>query len=115
VRGCGVEFVEVVNPYNVRKMVDVLRRALNHDGVAVVIARQPCAILWSRARRREGKIVTYKVTEDCTLCMECVNTFACPALIFDGEKVSIDQSLCVGCAVCAKICPNRAIKPAKSN
>jgi len=115
VKGCGVEFVEVVNPYNVRKMMDVLRRALNHDGVAVVIARQPCAILWSRARRKEGKIVTYNVTEDCTLCMECINTFACPALIFDVEKVSIDQSLCVGCAVCAKICPNRAIKPAKSN
>lgn len=114
-RGCGVEFVEIVNPYNVRKMIDVLRRALNHDGVAVVIARQPCAILWSRARRREGKIVTYTVTEDCTLCMECINTFACPALMFDGEKVSIDKSLCVGCAVCAKICPNRAIKPAKSN
>jgi len=115
VKGCGVEFVEVVNPYNVRKMIDVLRRALNHDGVAVVIARQPCAILWARVRRREGKIVSYKVTEDCTLCMECVNTFSCPALIFDGEKVSIDRSLCVGCAVCAKICPNRAIKPAKSN
>ncbi len=115
VRGCGVEFVEVVNPYNIRKMMDALRRALNHDGVAVIIARQPCAILWSRARRKEGKIVTYTVTEDCTLCMECINTFACPALMFDGEKVSIDQSLCVGCAVCAKICPNRAIKPAKSN
>ncbi|MBO8180904.1 MAG: indolepyruvate ferredoxin oxidoreductase subunit alpha [Archaeoglobus sp.] len=115
VKGCGVEFVEVVNPYNIRKMMDVLRRALNHDGVSVIIARQPCAILWSRARRKEGKIVTYNVTEDCTLCMECINTFACPALIFDGEKVSIDQSLCVGCAVCAKICPNRAIKPAKSN
>ncbi|WP_456329786.1 indolepyruvate ferredoxin oxidoreductase subunit alpha [Archaeoglobus sp.] len=115
VKGCGVEFVEVVNPYNIRKMMDALRRALNHDGVAVIIARQPCAILWSRARRKEGKIVTYTVTEDCTLCMECINTFACPALMFDGEKVSIDQSLCVGCAVCAKICPNRAIKPAKSN
>ncbi len=113
VRGCGVEFVEIVNPYNVRKMMDTLRRALNHDGVAVVIARQPCAILWSRARRREGKIVTYRVTEDCTLCMECVNTFACPALVFDGEKVRIDESLCVGCAVCAKICPSKAIKPRK--
>lgn len=116
VRGCGVDFVEVVNPYNIRKMTETLKRALEHEGVAVVIARQPCAILWTRARRREGKkIIPYTVTDDCTLCMECVNTFACPALIYDGERVIIDPSLCVGCAVCAKICPNRAIKPRKSN
>lgn len=116
VRGCGVDFVEVVNPYNIRKMIEMLKRALEHDGVAVVIARQPCAILWTRARRREGKrIIPYTVTDDCTLCMECINTFACPALIYDGRSVSIDPSLCVGCAVCAKICPNRAIKPRKSN
>lgn len=115
-KGCGVEFVEIVNPYNVRKMVDTLKRAVEHKGVAVVIARQPCAILWTRARRREGKkIVPFTVTEECTLCMECINTFSCPALLFDGERVAIDSTLCVGCAVCAKICPNRAIKPRKSN
>ena len=97
-------------------MIDTLRRAVEHDSVAVVIARQPCAILWTRARRKEGKkIIPFTVTEDCTLCMECINTFACPALIFDGERVTLDQPLCVGCAVCAKICPNRAIKPRKSN
>ncbi len=112
-RGCGVEFVEVVNPYNVRKMVDVLRRAVEHDGVAVVVARQPCAILWVRERKRRGlKIMPYIVTDDCQLCLECVNSFTCPALTYDGEKVSIDSTLCVGCAVCAKICPHKAIKPA---
>ncbi len=112
VKGCGVEFVEVVNPYNVEKMIDVLRRALKHDGVSVVIARQPCAILWTRARRRKGlRTIPYEVTEDCRLCLECINTFVCPALVYDGERVSIDPSLCVGCAVCARICPYNAIKP----
>jgi indolepyruvate ferredoxin oxidoreductase alpha subunit len=112
VRGCGVEFVEVVNPYNVRKMMDALERALKHDEVAVIIARQPCAILWTRERRRRGVgIIPYEVTEDCQLCLECINTFVCPALVYDGEKVNIDPALCVGCAVCAKICPHRAIKP----
>ena len=115
-RGWGVEFVEVVNPYNVRKMIDTLKRAVEHEGVAVVIARHPCAILWTRARKREGKrIVPFTITEDCTLCMECINTFACPALIYDGDRVSIDPALCVGCGVCARICPNGAIRPKKSN
>ncbi len=115
VRGCGVEFVEVVNPYNVRKMIETLKRALNHDSVAVIIARQPCAILWVRERKKRGlKVVPYEVTERCDLCLECVKSFICPAIVYDGEKVRIDENLCVGCAVCVKVCPNRAIKPKKA-
>ncbi|MEM3391383.1 MAG: thiamine pyrophosphate-dependent enzyme, partial [Archaeoglobaceae archaeon] len=109
VKGCGVEFVEIVNPYNVRRTIEVLKRAVAHDGVAVVIARQPCAIIWSRERRRKGTIVPLSVTEDCDLCMECINTFACPALVYDG-KVRIDETMCVGCGVCAQICRKGAIK-----
>ncbi|MEM0353595.1 MAG: indolepyruvate ferredoxin oxidoreductase subunit alpha [Archaeoglobaceae archaeon] len=109
VKGCGVEFVEIVNPYNVRRTIEVLKRAVAHDGVAVVIARQPCAIIWSRERRKKGTIVPLSVTEDCDLCMECINTFACPALVYDG-KVRIDETMCVGCGVCAQICRKGAIK-----
>lgn len=109
VKACGVDFVEVVNPYNVRRTIEVLKRALAHDGVAVVIARQPCAIVWARERRKKGKISPLKVTEDCDLCMECVNTFSCPALFYDG-KVRIDQAACVGCGVCSQICRKGAIR-----
>ncbi|MEM0350205.1 MAG: thiamine pyrophosphate-dependent enzyme, partial [Archaeoglobaceae archaeon] len=109
VRGCGVEFVEVVNPYNVKRMIEVLRRALKHDGVAVIIARQPCAMIWTREMKRRGRIIPFTVTEDCDLCMECVNTFACPALIYDG-KVKIDATSCIGCGVCSQICRKGAIR-----
>jgi len=112
VRGCGVEFVEVVNPYNVRKMIETLKRALEYDGVAVIIARQPCAILWVRERKRKGlKVIPYEITDKCNLCLECVKSFICPAIVYDGKSVRIDENLCVGCAVCVKVCPNKAIKP----
>ncbi len=115
VRGCGVEFVEVVNPYNVDKMIDALKRALKNDGVSVIVARRPCAILWTREKRKKGlKIVPFEVTSDCNLCMECINSFMCPAIVYDGEKVSIDEALCVGCAVCVKVCPQKAIRPKKA-
>lgn len=113
VRGCGVEFVEVVNPRNIKKMERVLKDALSYDGVAVIVARHPCAILWTRERRKRGlKITPFYVGEECNLCMKCIETFACPAIVFDKTKnqVRIDETLCIGCAVCSQICPEKAIK-----
>jgi indolepyruvate ferredoxin oxidoreductase alpha subunit len=112
VRGIGVDFVEVVNPYNISKMEDALRRALNHDGVAVIIARQKCAILWTRERKGKGiRITPFHVTDDCNGCMKCVAEFTCPAIYVErGSKTQIDEVLCAGCGVCVTVCPERAIK-----
>ncbi|MBE8539293.1 indolepyruvate ferredoxin oxidoreductase subunit alpha [Geoglobus acetivorans] len=113
-RAVGVEFVEVVNPYNIRKMENAIKSAMEHDGVAVVVARQLCAILWNRERKRKGvRIRPFEVTEDCVKCLKCVSQFACPAIVYDGENVWIDETLCAGCGVCTQICPERAIKPAR--
>ncbi|MCS7131050.1 MAG: indolepyruvate ferredoxin oxidoreductase subunit alpha [Archaeoglobaceae archaeon] len=109
VRGCGVEFVEVVNPYNVRRMIETLRKAIAHPDVAVIIARQACAIVWAREKRMKSGIIPLRVTEKCDQCMECIKTFVCPALTFD-TKVRIDPVLCVGCGVCSQICPKGAIR-----
>ncbi|MCS7144803.1 MAG: indolepyruvate ferredoxin oxidoreductase subunit alpha [Archaeoglobaceae archaeon] len=109
VKGCGVEFVEVVNPYNVRRMVETLKRAIAHNGVSVIIARQACAIVWAREKRMKSGIIPLRVTEKCDLCMECIKTFVCPALTFDA-KVRIDPALCVGCGVCSQICSKGAIR-----
>ena len=111
VRGIGVEFVEVVNPYNVSKMIETLRRALEHDGVAVIIARQKCAILRMRDARKKGvKLKPFRITEECDSCMKCVKEFSCPAISIQNGKPEIDPSLCTSCGVCAKICPKGAIR-----
>ena len=34
---------------------------------------------------------------------------ACPALHMENGKTEIDQTLCVGCEVCAQACPFDAI------
>ena len=112
VRGIGVDFVEVVNPYNISKMEEVLKKAMEHEGVAVIVARQLCAIIWNRERRKKGiKIRSFEVREGCTRCLECVTSFACPAIIYDGESVWIDEALCAGCGVCTQVCPEKVIKP----
>jgi len=111
VKGIGVDFVEVVNAYDIRRLEEVLRSALNHDGVAVIIAKQMCSILRMREFRRRGvKLKPFTITEDCTSCMKCVTDFVCPAIYIEDGKPKIDGSLCTSCGVCAKICPERAIK-----
>jgi indolepyruvate ferredoxin oxidoreductase alpha subunit len=113
-KGCGVEFVEVIKPYNIKRMEEVLRQAVEYEGVAVVVARQICAILWNRQRKAKGiEIRPYEVLDNCNLCLECVSNFACPAIIYDGSAVFIDDTQCAGCGVCMKVCPENAIKPRK--
>lgn len=109
-KACGVDFVEVVNSYNVKKLEEVIREALKRD-LAVVVARQYCSIVRMRELRRKGvKLLPFKITERCNGCMECVRVFSCPAIYLVGEKPHIDPTLCTSCGVCAKICPERAIK-----
>jgi len=110
-RGMGVKFVEVVNSYNVRKLTKTIKKAIECDGVAVVVSRQKCALLLQRERKKKGKKTPkFTVTKDCTLCMECIDSFFCPAICFMDGKVAIDENLCVGCGVCSRICPEKAIK-----
>jgi len=114
VAGCGVDFIEIVDPYDIKAMSASLKKATKYvkdpeGGIAVIIARHPCVIAY-----RENAIpkkIKVTITDDCVECNFCLDRFECPALFKDEElgRVAVDQTLCVGCGVCLDICPKGAI------
>jgi indolepyruvate ferredoxin oxidoreductase alpha subunit len=114
VAGCGVDFIEVVDPYDIKKMTGLIKKAAAHvdkpdGGIAVIIARHPCIIGYPDAAVPQKKNVS--ITDDCVECKVCLDRFECPALYYDQElgRVNIARELCVDCGVCIPVCPKKAI------
>jgi indolepyruvate ferredoxin oxidoreductase alpha subunit len=45
--------------------------------------------------------------------MDCIQKVACPAMFLENGRARINTSQCIGCALCAQICPENAILPVK--
>ncbi len=102
IRACGVGQVETVNPMELKKTVEAVRRAMDYPGVAAVVMKHPCAAI---TKPKSG----YQVdTQICTNCRRCLRELGCPALAA-GEKPQI-TSFCYGCGLCSQVCPSGAIK-----
>jgi len=113
-RACGVEFVEVVDPFNLKEAAEAIEKAIRFPGPAVVVSRRLCAIIDQREKkkRREETIPYYVDQDKCSgKCNACIELLGCPALIKEGTKTVIDGSLCTGCGLCAQVCPYKAIVP----
>jgi len=110
--GCGVSFVKVVDPYDLKYTISTIKEAVEYKGPAFVVCRHKCAILEAQERAAKGEeTVPFEIDEEnCTECMACVRLLGCPALVVTQGNVSIDSTLCVGCGVCAQVCPYGAIR-----
>ena len=114
VAGCGVDFIEVLDPYDLKKMNEALKKASEYihepeGGIAVLIARHPCLIAYREEAVPDRKKVV--VTDECAECNFCIERFECPAIYHDRElgRTSINTQLCTGCGVCLSVCPKGAI------
>jgi indolepyruvate ferredoxin oxidoreductase alpha subunit len=59
------------------------------------------------------KALPFYISDKCKNHRTCVNELACPAFYIQDERVKIDPDMCVGCSICAQICPENAILPFK--
>lgn len=116
VRAMGVERVFVINPNDIKLMRETLNEAIESEEPTVIITRWPCILKrFSEADKAEfeGLLADkYAVNEEtCIGCRMCLRT-GCPAISFqpDKKKAHIDRNQCVGCSVCAQVCPKGAIQ-----
>jgi indolepyruvate ferredoxin oxidoreductase alpha subunit len=111
-RACGVRFVEVVDPFNLKAAIETIEKAIRFEGPAVVVSRGPCAMIELREKRQAGeKVVPCYIDQDrCNPgCDACIKLLGCPAIIKEEDKTVIDALLCTGCGLCVQVCPHKAI------
>ena len=98
----GVSYLKVVDPFDLKAAVNTVKEAAELKGVRAVIFRSPCIAIIKPAPG-------FEVSDKCIKCKKCIRELGCPAIVIDDEKVKIEASLCYGCAVCAQVCPVKAI------
>ncbi len=109
--GCKVT---VADPYNIEETTEVVYGLLKEPGLKVLILEQECATLAVRKQKKRKVWVDPELCrgDNCGCGRFCSRVWGCPGNIWDYEaqKAAIDEVVCIGCGVCATLCPAGAIK-----
>ena len=111
VKAIGVSHVTVIRPYRIKKSIAAIRDALEYKGVSVIISKETCSLYARALKLPRGK--SFYISDKCKNHRDCVKNLACPAFYLEDDRARIDPVLCMGCSVCAQICPENAILPLK--
>ena len=111
----GVGFVRDVDAYQQADLIGHVRDAMNHDGFAVVIARHPCMLKFTREQKRKMpgfKLPPVKIDQDkCDRALVCLKEFGCPTFVAEEDgSVKINEDPCIGDGSCLQTCPVHAIE-----
>ncbi|HQA07909.1 MAG TPA: thiamine pyrophosphate-dependent enzyme, partial [Syntrophomonadaceae bacterium] len=113
VEGIGCP-VAVADPYDIEATTQLVYDLIKKPGMKVLILRQPCATLAVRSKGRRKVWVDPELCrgDECGCGRFCSKTWGCPGNIWNYQtgKAQIDEVVCIGCGVCASLCPAGAIK-----
>ncbi len=117
-RALGVEFVKHASAFRPEEVESAVREAIKWEGPSVVISEGPCVLI--PEEKAKPKVAFTVVAEECIACGLCFHT-GCPAILESQEtyqasasqkprpKAIIDPNICVGCTLCAAVCPPECI------
>ena len=104
-QACGFKNVIIVDPQDLAAMEQAVKDALASEEKAAIITRRPCLLI----KRMKHEIGMCHVTDSCIGCKMCLSV-GCPAISVNDGQAKIDRNQCVGCTVCAQVCPMGAIE-----
>ena len=102
-KAIGLAYVKTVDPFWLEEAVAAVKEAEVKDGVSDFIFKSPFIAISKPLKK-------FNVSkEDCIGCKKCIRELGCPAIVRNGGKVEIEDSLCFGCGLCTQVCPKGAI------
>lgn len=105
-RSLGIEHVYEISAFDLEGLEEAFRRETKRDEVSVIVTKAPCVLL--KGVTFPNKCVS--IPEKCRKCGACLRP-GCPALTKNEDgTISIDETMCNGCGLCAKLCRLDAIE-----
>ena len=107
-RAIGVKNVVEVNARDIQAVEKAVKEEIAKDEVSVIITKTPCVLL-----DKSKKPLYQTHTDKCKKCGMCMKT-GCPAMTKNADgTISIDDTMCTGCGLCASLCKFDAIELVK--
>lgn len=107
-RAIGVKNVVEVNARDIQAVEKAVKEEIAKDEVSVIITKTPCVLL-----DKSKKPLYQTHTDKCKKCSMCMKP-GCPAMTKNADgTISIDDTMCTGCGLCASLCKFDAIELVK--
>ena len=107
-RAIGVKNVVEVNARDIQAVEKAVKEEIAKDEVSVIITKTPCVLL-----DKSKKPLYQTHTDKCKKCGLCMKP-GCAAMTKNADgTVSIDDTMCTGCGLCASLCKFDAIELVK--